>query len=295
MSLQIKTAARQIGFTLIELISVIIVVSVVMLGVTSFLTTGIQIYVDVTERDQILSDSRFVIERINRELRGALPNSVRLNGTASAHCLEFSPVRWSTFYTNVPVAPEPASSALSAINLIGLGSENYVNNTDPSDFVVVYATDNSHVYDGSETSGVSRRFGLASITSAAIATVNLDNSIRFATDSPLSRMYVVDGQTVSYCIREVGGNGISGSKNLYRHIGNYAATQPVYTSGGVLMAENIDNTLSTNPNVSPQADDPFRVYDATLQRNAFTRVMLRFRRNEEVIVFNNEIHIPNAP
>lgn len=38
MSLQIKTAARQIGFTLIELISVIIVVSVVMLGVTSFLS-----------------------------------------------------------------------------------------------------------------------------------------------------------------------------------------------------------------------------------------------------------------
>ncbi len=286
---------KQTGFTLIELVSVIILTSVVMLGVTSFIGTGVQIYVDVTERDQILSDSRFVVERMNREIRAALPNSVRLAGNASVHCLEFSPVRWSTFYEDIPVAPEPASSVLSAINLVGLGTENYTFNTDPADFVVVYATETDHVYDSSQTSGVSRRFGLASVTSAAVATVNLDSSVRFATDSPLARLYVVDDQTVSYCLRVVGGSSASGTKKLYRHTGNYAATQPVYISGGVLMAENIDNVLSADPSSSPQADDPFRVYDATLQRNAFSRVMLRFRRNEEVIVFNNEIHIPNTP
>ncbi|MCY7295265.1 PilW family protein [Alteromonas sp. a30] len=283
------------GFTLIELVSVIILIAIVMLGVTGFIGSGVQIYLDATERDQLLGDSRFIVERMSREVRTALPNSVRISGNNNAHCLEFAPIRWSTFYEDIPVAPEPASSALSAINLIGLGSESYIENVDNSDFVVVYATNSGQVYDTTQTSGVSRRFGLNSVTSAAIATVELDNSVQFATDSPLSRLYVVDGQTVSYCVRNVGANAISGSKNMYRHIAPYQEVQPIYTSGGVLMAENIDNTLSNNPQLVPQNDDPFRVYAASLQRNAYVRVRLRFRRNEEVVVFNNEIHIPNSP
>ena len=289
------SARRMKGFTLIELISVIIIIAVVMLGVTSFIGTGVQVYLDVTERDQLLGDSRFVVERMNREIRTALPNSVRISGNINAHCLEFAPVRWSTFYEDVPVAPEPASSAVSAINLVGLGTENYAANVDPSDFVVVYATDDAHVYDSSETSGTSRRFGLSSVTSSAIATVTLDNSVQFATDSPLSRLYVVDGQAVSYCVRNEGAQGNSGPSNMYRHVGNYQATQTIYTSGGVLMAENIDNALSGNPLLTPQNDDPFRVYASSLQRNAYVRIRLRFLRNDEVVVFNNEIHIPNSP
>lgn len=289
---QVSQLGKQVGFTLIELVSVIVLLSIVMLGVTSFLGTGVQIYVDVTERDQILSDSRFVVERLNRELRSALPNSIRLRGNSTAHCLEFSPVRWSTFYENVPVAPEPASSALSAINLVGLGGEDYVSQTDPSDFVVVYATTANQVYDVSQ----SRRFGLQSITSGAVATINLDNSVRFATDSPMSRMYVVDGETVSYCVRESGGGNLSsGSKSLYRHVASYQQSQAIHTTGGTLMAEHIDNSLSNNPSASPNSDDPFRVYEPTLQRNAFTRIRLRFKHNDEIVVFNNEVHVPNTP
>ncbi|UAA39098.1 prepilin-type N-terminal cleavage/methylation domain-containing protein [Paraneptunicella aestuarii] len=285
--------SKRTGFTLIEMVSVIVLLSVVMLGVTSFMGTGIQIYLDVTERDQLLSDSRFVVERLNRELRTALPNSIRVKGDSSTHCLEFVPIRWSTFYEDIPVAPEPASSAISAINLTGLNGDDYTANTDPSDFVVVYATNEQQIYNA----GSSRRFGLASITSASMATINLDNSVRFAADSPMSRLYVVDGQTVSYCVRDVGGtDNSSGSKNLYRHQGNFAQNQQVYTSGGVLMAENIDNTLSNNPKgVPPGSDDPFRMYEATLQRNAFVRIRLRFKRSDEIVVFNNEIHIPNTP
>lgn len=293
----ILNSTKRAGFTLIEMVSVIVLISVVMLGVTSFMGTGIQIYLDVTERDQLLSDSRFVVERLNRELRTALPNSIRVAGNSSTHCLEFVPIQWSTFYEDIPVAPEPASSAISAINLTGLNGEDYITNTDPSDFVVVYATNEQQVYNPSEISGSSRRFGLASITSAPMATINLDNSVRFGADSPMSRLYVVDGQTVSYCVRNVGGSdSSSGSKNLYRHQGNYALGQQVHTSGGVLMAENIDNTLSSSPQgASPGNDDPFRIYEATLQRNAFVRVRLRFKRSDEIVVFNNEIHIPNTP
>lgn len=283
------------GFTLIELISVIVLMSIVMLGITGFIGTGVQIYVDATERDQLLGDSRFVIERMNREIRQALPNSIRLAGDVQAHCLEFIPVRWSTFYEEVPVFPETASSLVTAVNLVGLGAESYVDNVDPNDFVVVYATSASQAYDVSQVSGNSRKFGFASITSSALATITLDSSVTFEADSPFSRLYVVDELAVSYCVREVGGNSGSGTKNIYRHVNVHGLTQQIYKTGGVLMAENVDNTLSANPLTSPGEDDPFRVYDDSLLRNSFTRILLRFKRNEEIVVFNNEVHIPNTP
>lgn len=283
------------GFTLIELISVIVLMSIVMLGITGFIGTGVQIYVDATERDQLLGDSRFVIERMNREIRQALPNSIRLAGDAQAHCLEYIPVRWSTFYEEVPVFPETASSLVTAVNLVGLGAESYVDDVDPNDFVVVYATSASQAYDVSQVSGNSRKFGFASITSSALATITLDSSVTFEADSPFSRLYVVDELTVSYCVREVGGNSGSGTKNIYRHVNVHGLTQQIYKTGGVLMAENVDNALSASPLASPSEDDPFRVYDDSLLRNSFTRILLRFKRNEEIVVFNNEVHIPNTP
>lgn len=288
---------KQIGFTLIELISVMVVLGIVMLGVTNFIATGIQIYVDVSERDQLLGDSRFVVERLNRELRNALPNSVRVAGDANNHCIEFVPIRWSTFYEDIAVGAETASGTINAINLVGITSgDNYIDNVDADDFVIVYGTEQTHIYETSQTSGTSRKFGLAGITNTALATITLDNVVQFATDSPMSRLYVIDEQTVSYCLRNEGGNGAnSGAKNLYRVTGNYGLTQTVYSTGGVLMAENIDNALSANPASSAGADDPFRVYENTLQRNSFTRVRLRFKRNDEIVEFNNEVHIPNTP
>ena len=283
------------GFTLIELISVIMLMSIVMLGITGFIGSGVQIYVDATERDQLLGDSRFVIERMNREIRQALPNSIRLAGDAQAHCLEFIPVQWSTFYDDVPVFPESASNLVSAVNLVGVDADNYVDVADPNDFVVVYATSASQAYDMSQINGNSRKFGFDSITSAALATLTLDANIQFAEDSPFSRLYIVDEQAISYCIREVGGSGSSGTKNIYRHTNVHGLAQQIYKTGGVLMAENIDNTLSANPLASPTEDDPFRVYDDSLLNNAFVRILLRFKRNEEIVVFNNEIHIPNTP
>ena len=43
------------------------------------------------------------------------------------------------------------------------------------------------------------------------------------------------------------------------------------------------------------SDDPFRWYDATYRRNAFSRVLLAFGKDEQVISFVQEVHIPNVP
>ena len=50
---------RHKGFTLVELVTVIIVLGIVSIGVTSFIRSGVQIFNDVSERDELLSQSRF--------------------------------------------------------------------------------------------------------------------------------------------------------------------------------------------------------------------------------------------
>ena len=53
-----KLSTHNKGFTLVELITVIIVLGVVSVGISGFIRTGIQIYTDTTERDQCYEFSR---------------------------------------------------------------------------------------------------------------------------------------------------------------------------------------------------------------------------------------------
>ena len=55
------------------------------------------------------------------------------------------------------------------------------------------------------------------------------------------------------------------------------------------MAENINNDFANTDEV------PFRVYEATLTRNSLVHILLAFERNEEIINFSNQVHIPNVP
>ena len=86
------------GFTLIELITVIVLLGILSVGISSFLNFGTQIFVDATNRDEIISTARFSVERLNRELRKALPNSVRAtdNGNSidpiTRQCIEYTPI-----------------------------------------------------------------------------------------------------------------------------------------------------------------------------------------------------------
>jgi MSHA biogenesis protein MshO len=60
------------GFTLIELVMVILLLGILAAGVTSFIGLSTQTYLNVTERDEIISTARFALERLNREVRNSL-------------------------------------------------------------------------------------------------------------------------------------------------------------------------------------------------------------------------------
>ena len=74
---------RQQGVTLVELIVVIVITGILGGVVAIFLRTPVQGYVDSARRAEMTDIADTAVRRISRELREALPNSVRVTGAIS--------------------------------------------------------------------------------------------------------------------------------------------------------------------------------------------------------------------
>ena len=101
---QIKRLPKRLirGFTLMEMILVIIILGIMGAGISGFISLSTQSYLNATNRDELIGNARFVIERLSRELRNAVPNSIRVQSWAGnrLQCIQFTPIVASTVYTD---------------------------------------------------------------------------------------------------------------------------------------------------------------------------------------------------
>ena len=86
------------GFTLIEMIMTIIVGSILVLGIAGFLELGMKGYTDTVARQKIQTQAQFVLEKMTRELRHAVPNSIEVTSSSQQQCLSFYPIEYAGFY-----------------------------------------------------------------------------------------------------------------------------------------------------------------------------------------------------
>ncbi len=108
------------GFTLIELVMVILLLGIMATFTSQFIGIGTQIYGDASSREQLMSDARFAMERLNRELRDAVPGSERIedqdgNWLDQGPCLRFWPISNSGRYLALN---RPASGSSSSLELV---------------------------------------------------------------------------------------------------------------------------------------------------------------------------------
>lgn len=264
------------GFTLVELILVILVLGIVSTSITSFISYGARIYQDVSGRDKQISDSRFVIERITREIRNAVPNSVRVSSDGA--CVEFIPILASSSYVDIPVLPDAESDTLTLVD-----SGEAFDQTDTK--FVVYPLTPNDLYVDSDTNTIGKVFDISnnagsySATTNNVMTITLNNMVLFDDNSPTQRYFIIN-DSVAYCQ--------NANENIFRYQGhNFTVNQANQanppTSTGVLMAERQSNNA------------PFSLQSPTLVRNAIVVMDFTFTYDDENLRQVNEVNIANVP
>ena len=89
------------GFTLIELVTVMMLLAILSIGTVRFLSGATEGYQQGVERVTSAGHARQVTQHLSHALREALPNSVRVNADGS--CVEYIPIDNASSYITAPV------------------------------------------------------------------------------------------------------------------------------------------------------------------------------------------------
>ncbi|MCL1050071.1 type II secretion system GspH family protein [Shewanella abyssi] len=279
------------GFTLVEMVTVVIILGILVLGVSSFLLFGTRIFIDSTSVEQVMSQSRFAIERMTRDIRNAVPNSIRVangmsNDGSAWQCLEMMPITSSASYITVPLLPLPAANTATVMQ----GSDGAL--LTENQFLLIYPLSPADVYTSADgTSG--KLFAIKKVTNSATTNatdIEFERAIQFSESSPRQRYFGING-AVSYCFE-----GITAELSLLKRYSGYGFNHAVQRGPddietvvvkGVLMAENVVNTISTN---NPMAYTP-----GTLQNNAMVHLNPLFDVQGQSLQYHHQVQVINVP
>jgi len=266
MQLSIASGKQQ-GFTLIEMVVTIVLIGIIGVGITNFIGRSTQGMVDIAERQQLATIGWIVSEKMSRELRQALPNSIRIDGS----CIEFIPTVAGTDYLTVPIL-----TAANNFETVPFSSSYSVNTT--QDRVAIYPNTITNLYNPSTEGAVS---GLVTSTPAGTTTgaitINLAANHQFLTNSPTNRLYVVQ-DPVMYCFD---------SNFLYRY-SEYGFNSPMTTEEDDLNGQAVmGSRLSVGS---------FTYLAGTLSRSAIVNIAFDVTGNNGATQsINQEVQIRNVP
>ena len=269
--------SRQTGFTLIEIVAVIVILGILATASTKLIVFGTQVYVETNDRMQVLSRSRFLVERLSRELKTAIPNSI----LATTNCIQFIPIKSSGAYREDASATTPPIFPVSG-DTLDVVSWTDISNYNLDDRLYIYATEEAHLYSDTTHFMVIANAVVSSGNEYQITFNAIDS---FEQGSPRQRYYTADS-SVSFCLW---------AGNVYRNeTTGIPASPPVIDSDDdldaswILMSEGLTNDIAQEP--------PFRYEPGTLYRNSVVNLYLEFNANsDENMFFNQEVHIPNVP
>lgn len=265
--------ALQSGFTLVELVMVIIISAILAVGTTRFIAQSSQSLVTSSERLTLSTTAGLISERISREVRSALPNSVRTFEDGGFSCLEFVPVINSSEYLSIPVAA--AANSFQAVQFADGDFDSGYLSVYPSSTTEVYNTTTQTVTQAQVATAASVATGVMDVSFPAGVTVQLP------AESPTRRFYLVS-QPVSFC------EDTNGRVWRYFNYGFHAdsrASLPAPAANRVVIGDG----------VQPGSLD-FQLTPAQLQRNAMIRVSLTTQSGRgEQVSMAQEVQLRNVP
>lgn len=274
----------QRGFTLVEAIIVIAITGIIAAVVAVFIRAPIQGYFDSARRAELTDIADTALRRMGRDLRLALPNSIR---SPSTQCMEFLPTIAGGRY-RAECSTQPCSAGEDPLDFTAPDNAfDVLGNLSPAiaagDLVTIYnlGVDGADAYNNQNT-GVINTVGAGRIRLAA--------STQFPFSSPGHRFQIIPAaeQAVSFVCTNAGidaqGNGTG---TLFR-MSHYGLIWPAPTACQTPSA----NTPILATNVS---SCNFTYAAGLSERNALVTMNLTIRKNDEEVSLYHEVHVSNVP
>jgi MSHA biogenesis protein MshO len=283
------------GFTLVEMIIVIVITGIIGGIVAVFLRMPVQGYVDSARRAEMTDIADTALRRIQRDLRLALPNSVRVRNTAGTPCgpgetcyLEFIPTSGGGRYRDSTDSGGGGnvlsfSVAVSKFDVLGAMP---VPPPVLGDYIVVSnlgtGISGADAYIGLNRRAVSGPAGASSIPITSAAAFPIDSCVYDASGFVVGgcRFQVAQLPVTYVCTPVAGGAG--GTLTRWAE-GAFAAAQPIGVPAGVPVLAN---------NVS---DCNFAYASGIAQRTGLVTMHLTITEQGESINLYAATHVNNVP
>lgn len=274
----------QRGFTLVELVMVIVIMGVIGGIVSVFMKSPIDAYIASGRRAALTDVADTVVRRMARDIHSSLPNSIRTSGSS---CIEFIPTKTGGRYradekTLGDDTSLDFSKADGTFNMLGSNSALPVaQQIGINDLVVVYnlGIAGASAYDPVSSNNFTTVTSIGSET-AGETTINIATK-QFPLASAGNRFQVVAAteQQVAY---------VCNGTNLYRSVASAPSTSATcgHALSDPIIASHVDCTQTT-----------FSYSGSDLARNALVSMVLSVLDSSgtEAVTLQHEVHVSNTP
>ncbi len=285
---------EQRAFSLLELILVVVLLGVMAAGAGLLITTPIEAYNDQLRRQQLVDQAEMALRQIARDVRRALPNSIRVNGAGLA--LEMVNTIDGARYRD-----ENESGLGSDINILEftsgdtefdfLGQLNFLTSgvLPANQRMVIYNTAPTNIYSDAALNnnpGIISTTGLTLSPSPTYANedhITMGAAFRFTQQSPGQRAFFVDGP-ISYICNP-------GTNSLTRY-DNYAYQLVQLTTDAALAAL---GGVQNGPLVTKLSACNIDYQAGTASRGGIITLQITVTDSGESITLLHQVHVDNVP
>jgi MSHA biogenesis protein MshO len=282
---------RAAGFTLIELVVTMTVSVVVVSFVALFITVPVQGFTDQSRRAKLVDAADSALSRMGRDVRRALPNSIRTSASGGGVALELLGTIDGARYRAEP--PGAAADLLdfgaadAAFNVIGPFTQIAKPWSSADHYLVVYnvGVPGADAYElANVITPVGTQIDISSGTPAGEDRVALSPAFRFAFESPTQRIYLVDGPVTYLCD--------SGNGTLRRYWGySIAADQTTRDSAAELLGAGASVTLMSEGVTGCSIS----YAPGTAERAGLVSFELSLGEQGETVSLLSQVHVDNVP
>ncbi len=275
------------GFSLIELVLVIAILGILSTVLWLVIAGPVRAFFETGRRAALVEEAGSALTEMTRDIRAALPNSIRTTQSAGVNALELLLTADGARYRDGPGGTVTSSTDIltfnapsSGFNILGHFTRLTLPLTTSTDSLVIYNTGQSGADAYDNTAGPPNVITPPGTTltftgGTSEDHISINPAFQFKYRSPYDRVYVVSGPVSWFC---------DPASGTLRRDSGYAisATQPVSATAGVLAANQVGACS-------------FTYTPGTAERAGLVTLSLTLTSHGESVTLLREVQIFNAP